>query len=53
MQYGATVATLASTNGIANPDHIIVGQILSVPVAPYTVRPGDTLSAIGHASGDR
>lgn len=49
--YGTTWQTLASLNGLANPNLIFVGQTLSVPAAPsrtanYTVRWGDTLGTI-------
>ena len=60
LQYGLTYQTLAAANGIANPNHIYVGQRLVIPGAggapsspspassagTYVVRPGDTLSAI-------
>jgi LysM repeat protein len=51
--HGTTVSTLATWNGIANPNRIYAGQRLCVSYAPstpqgttYTVRPGDTLSSI-------
>jgi lysozyme len=49
--YGTTWQTLASLNGLANPNLIFVGQTLAIPVAPsrtanYTVRSGDILSTI-------
>jgi LysM repeat protein len=61
LRYGVTYQTVAAANGIANPNHIYVGQQLAIPgrgstSAPpsrppssgqaYTVRRGDTLSAI-------
>ena len=57
LRYGVTYQVLAAANGIANPNHVYVGQRLVIPghgstpsPAPsgqtYTVRPGDTLSAI-------
>ncbi len=57
LQHGVTYQAIAATNGIANPNHIYVGQRLvipgggsaSPPTSPgqtYTVQPGDTLSAI-------
>ncbi|MDQ6782708.1 MAG: LysM peptidoglycan-binding domain-containing protein, partial [Actinomycetota bacterium] len=49
--YGASVSSLASANGIANPDHIVTGQVLKVQLPPYTVRSGDTLSAVGQRFG--
>jgi LysM repeat protein len=58
--WGVTVAAVASANGIANPDLIYPGQVIHRPgsasAAPaptggdtYTVRAGDTLSAIAAA----
>jgi LysM repeat protein len=53
--YGTTVSELASLNGIQNPNLIYVNQVLNVNgggdthgpgYAVYTVRAGDTLSAI-------
>lgn len=49
--YGTTWQTLASLNGLANPNLIFAGQSLLVPAAPnrtasYTVRWGDTLGNI-------
>ncbi len=60
LRYGVSYQTLAAANGIANPNHIYVGQRLVIPgqgTAPgpssppssgqtYAVRRGDTLSAI-------
>ena len=58
LRYGLTYQTLAAANGIANPNHIYVGQRLTIPGAggassspapsagTYVIRPGDTLSAI-------
>ena len=56
-RYGTSVAVLAALNGITNPNHVYVGQRLTLPdatsTAPvtgeesiYIVRAGDTLSAI-------
>ena len=60
-RYRTTVAALASLNGIADPNLIYPGQILKLPgthmiegnpqnpetgLIRYTIRPGDTLSAI-------
>jgi len=52
--YGTTVDAIARANGIVNPNHIYVGQSLTIPGgtgAPtggqtYVVQPGDTLSSI-------
>ncbi len=61
LRYGVSYQALAAANGIANPNHIYVGQRLKIPGAgttpspapqpspsgqTYTVRRGDTLSAI-------
>ena len=57
LRHGVTYQAIAAANGIANPNHIYVGQRLVIPgsgstppPAPsgqtYTVRRGDTLSAI-------
>lgn len=59
-RFGTTYQAIAALNGIANPNLIYPGQVLkltgaasatpSAPAAPaaatYTVKPGDTLSAI-------
>ena len=55
-EYGITIEILTEINGIADPDLIIVGDILNLsggsPVAapasgaPYVIQPGDTLSHI-------
>jgi peptidoglycan DL-endopeptidase LytE len=64
-RFGTTTATLASANHLANPNLIIVGEVLAVPggspsqPAPtrsgltgrYTVVAGDTLSAIAARFG--
>lgn len=63
-RYGTTYQYLAQINGIADPNKINVGQVLKVPgggsaPAPtpqpngqtYTVRSGDSLSAIGSKLG--
>jgi LysM repeat protein len=57
LRHGVTYQAIAAANGIANPNHIYVGQRLVIPSgastpppAPsgqtYTVQRGDTLSAI-------
>ncbi|MGH9136376.1 MAG: LysM peptidoglycan-binding domain-containing protein [Acidimicrobiales bacterium] len=55
---GTTVAALAQTNGIANPDLIIAGQVLVLPGSGssgggvvHVVRPGETLSGIASRYG--
>jgi LysM repeat protein len=60
--WGVTVSAVAAANGITNPDLIYPGQVIHRPgstgAAPaptagntYTVRAGDTLSAIAAAHG--
>lgn len=53
--YGTTWSTIASANGIYNPNHIYAGQVLAIPRQPavynYTVRYGDTLGAIAARYG--
>lgn len=66
LRYGMTAQTLAAANGIANPNRVYAGQRLvipghgntpSTPTQPtpsgwtYTVRRGDTLSAIARRYG--
>lgn len=54
---GTTVATLASLNGLANPDLIYVGQTLTTPsngqvtARYYTIQSGDTLGEIAARYG--
>lgn len=57
-RYGTTYQTLASVNGIANPNLIYPGQTLKIPEntassssRTYTIRSGDTLSAIAARYG--
>ncbi|GAC1320704.1 MAG: hypothetical protein NVSMB12_20530 [Acidimicrobiales bacterium] len=59
-RFGTSVVALASTNRIADPDLIFVGQRLTVPSAGpvaspgpsrYTVVPGDTLGVIATRFG--
>ena len=66
-KYGTTYQKLASYNGIANPNSIIVGQVIRIPGSgstssggsgnvssgeqTYTVKKGDTLSGIAAKYG--
>lgn len=54
-KYGTTTSTLASINGISNPNWIYPGQVLKLSggssTRSYTVRPGDTLSGIASRLG--
>ena len=49
-KYGVTASSLASHNGISNPNRVKVGQKIIIPTksvsVTYTVRAGDTLSGI-------
>jgi len=57
--YGVSVAALQQANGLASPNRIYAGQILTIPEAGtassggagYVVQPGDTLSGIAVRSG--
>ena len=56
-RYGTTVSSLASLNGISNPNWIYPGQVLKISGSrqsssrTYTVRSGDTLSGIASRLG--
>lgn len=54
-RYGTSTSTLASINGISNPNWIYPGQVLTVSggssTRSYTVRSGDTLSGIASRLG--
>ncbi len=52
-RYGVSIESIAAANAISDPNTLVVGQALAIPVprapvAPlvYTVRPGDTLYVI-------
>ncbi|MFA9563366.1 MAG: LysM peptidoglycan-binding domain-containing protein [Acidimicrobiales bacterium] len=51
-QHGITLDALAAANGITDPDFVLAGRLLTVPVSgngsadTYEVRAGDTLSEI-------
>jgi LysM repeat protein len=55
--HGTSVAALAKANQLADPDLILVGQVLSLPggasatTTSYTVRSGDTLGTIAARHG--
>ncbi len=57
--YGTTVDAIATANGIVNPNHIYVGQRLTIPGGTasqaggqtYVVQRGDTLSSIAARFG--
>ncbi len=66
-QYGTTVAALASANNLSDPNHIVVGSVLTIPapgssgpaavtasgpwVGSVVVAAGDTLVGIAHRYG--
>lgn len=58
-KYGTTYQTLASYNGIANPNKIYAGQVIKIPngtsststSTTYVVKKGDTLSGIAKKFG--
>lgn len=54
-RYGTSTSTLASINGISNPNWIYPGQVLKLSggssAQTYTVRSGDTLSGIASRLG--
>lgn len=56
-RYGTTYQTLASLNGISNPNLIYAGQTIRIPEGSgnggrtYTIQPGDTLSGIAQRFG--
>ena len=39
VRYGMTAAALATSNGLSNPDQLLVGQVLLIPAASVTVVP--------------
>ena len=60
-RFGTSAAALASANGIANPNLIFAGQVITIPggaahaatspASSYTVMAGDTLGAIASRFG--
>lgn len=53
-RYGTDVASLARANGIADPDRISAGQVLSLPRSEgfsYRIERGDTLGGIARDHG--
>jgi LysM repeat protein len=52
--YGVSTASVAQASGLANPDLIRVGQVLTIPAKPgwlYRVQPGETLDQIAARTG--
>lgn len=54
-RYGTTARDLQRANGLSSPDHLRVGQRLTIPAgagqATHTVRPGETLAKIASRYG--
>ena len=61
-QEGTTIQALVTANGLADPDHIVVGTVLAIPGAAsaspasapttnYTVKAGDNLATIASRYG--
>ncbi|MGI6308404.1 MAG: LysM peptidoglycan-binding domain-containing protein [Dethiobacteria bacterium] len=50
-RYNTTAAELAQANGIANPNLIYPGQVLTIPTKVHTVLPGETLWIISQKYG--
>lgn len=52
-RYDSTAQAIASANQIPEPDRLVVGQALVIPIVGsyYWVRPGDTLYTIGQRFG--
>ncbi len=48
-RYRTTVNEIVATNEIPNPNRLVVGQTIVIPIAGefYEVRQGDTLASIG------
>ncbi|PKK95918.1 MAG: spore gernimation protein [Tenericutes bacterium HGW-Tenericutes-4] len=45
------VESIIEVNGIINPNHLVVGQALIIPVSSYTVKQGDSLYGISRKLG--
>ncbi|MCL6454498.1 MAG: LysM peptidoglycan-binding domain-containing protein [Alicyclobacillus sp.] len=46
-----TVAALEASNPGINPQNLLVGSEVKLPLCPYTVKPGDTLWKLAHSFG--
>jgi LysM repeat protein len=52
--YGVSPASIAQASGLANPDLLRVGQVLTVPAQPgwlYRLQPGETLEQVAARTG--
>jgi len=52
--YGVSPASVSNASGVANPDRLQVGQVLTIPNQPgylYRVQAGETLEQIAARTG--
>jgi len=52
--YGVSPASVSNASGLANPDRLQVGQVLTIPNQPgylYRVQAGETLEQIAARTG--
>jgi LysM repeat protein len=52
--YGVSPASIAQASGLRNPDHLRVGDVLTIPSQPgwlYRIQPGETLGQIAARTG--
>jgi len=52
--YGVSPASISQASGLQNPDHLRIGQVLTIPSQPgwlYRVQPGETLTQIAARTG--
>ena len=51
--YNTTAAAIVAANEVPNPDQLVVGQTLVIPIIGsfYWVQPGDTLFTVGQRLG--
>lgn len=52
--YGVSAASIAQASGLADADHLRVGQVLTIPAQPgwlYRVQPGESLDQIAARTG--
>lgn len=52
--YGVSPASISQASGLQNPDHLRIGQVLTIPTQPgwlYRVQPGESLTQIAARTG--
>ena len=52
--YGVSPASISQASGLANPDRLRIGQVLTIPNSPgwlYRIQPGETLDQIAARTG--